>query len=336
MRITRETLLKIAKDTATQQVRARRDLVSVFLVGSLLTDDPLIGGTTDIDLIFIHDREPEAPREIVRMSPEVTLDIAHHSQADYNQPRHLRLHPWIGPAIRDSHIVFYDTQHWFEFTQASVSAQFYQPENVFGRAQQGADKARQIWLELQLNHGESAALNMYNFLQAVELSSNAVARLVGSPLTERRFLFNFPERARAINQPGLIHSLLSLIGSDLVDVALIKTWLPAWQEAYQSIQVQSVHPIRLHSDRLLYYERAIESLLSSEMPMTALWPLLSTWADIIPCLPDSPKALADWQKVCQQLHLDPDHLDEKINGLDAYLDTIEEVLDSWAKSNGIS
>ena len=54
MRITRETLLKIAKDTVTQQVRSRHDLVSVFLIGSLLTDDPLLGGTTDIDLIFIH------------------------------------------------------------------------------------------------------------------------------------------------------------------------------------------------------------------------------------------------------------------------------------------
>ncbi len=335
MRITRETLLKIAKDTVTQQVRTRHDLVSVFLIGSLLTDDPLIGGTTDIDLIFIHDRQPEIPREIVRMSPEITLDIAHHSQADYNQPRHLRLHPWIGPAIRDSHIVFYDTQHWFEFTQASVSSQFSLPENVYGRAQQGADQARQIWLEMQMNH-EQPALAIYHYLQVLELSSNAVARLAGSPLTERRFLVNFPERSRAINQPGLPHILLELIGSDLVEPGQIKTWLPAWQSAYQSMQGQGDCPIRLHAERLLYYERAIESLLSSDVPMTALWPLLTTWSEIIHCLPYNSNLLPDWQKVCQQLHLDADHLEEKINRLDGYLDTIEEILDAWAKSNGIS
>ena len=335
MRITRETLLKIAKDTVTQQVRARHDLASVFLIGSLLSDDPLLGGTTDIDLIFIHDRQPEEPREIVRMSPEITLDIAHHSQTDYNQPRHLRLHPWIGPAIRDSHIVFYDTQHWFEFTQASVSSQFYLPENVYGRAQPSAAQARQIWLGLQTNHAEPG-LDIFNYLQAVELASNAVSGLTGSPLTERRFLVNFPERARAINQAGLVRSLLDLLGADQADPDHIKAWLPAWQEAYLAIQGQSGCPIRLHSERLLYYEKALETLLSSDMPAAALWPLLYTWADIIHCLPNNPKLLADWQKVCQQLHLDLDHFEEKLSLLDTYLDTVDEILDSWAKSNGIS
>src|SRR5450759_2115162 len=105
MHITRETLLKIAKDTVTQQLSTRHDLVSIFMVGSLLTDEPLLGGTSDIDLVFIHDRQPDVEREIIRLSPEITLDIAHPPQSAYNQPRHLRLHPWIGPAIHDSHIV---------------------------------------------------------------------------------------------------------------------------------------------------------------------------------------------------------------------------------------
>jgi hypothetical protein len=335
MRITRETLLKIAKDTVTQQVRARHDLVSAFLIGSLLTEEPLLGGTTDIDLVFIHDRQPEVNREIIRLSPEISLDIAHHPQTDYNQPRRLRLNPWIGPAIRDSHIVFHDTQHWFEFTQASVTSQFYQPENVFGRASQGSERARQIWLGMQMAPGPEGR-SLLDYLRALESASNAVASLTGAPLTERRFLVNFPDRARAIDQPGLNTGLLSLIGANQIEAGLIKSWLPAWQTAYQSLQGNDRAPIRLRPDRRLYYERAIETLLASETPSTALWPLMITWAEaIFYQTADSPLQAA-WTDVCQHLHLDSAHFDEKLEALDAYLDTIEETLDSWAKSNGIS
>jgi len=335
MHITRETLLKIAKDTVTQQLSTRHDLVSIFMVGSLLTDEPLLGGTSDIDLVFIHDRQPDVEREIIRLSPEITLDIAHQPQSEYNQPRHLRLHPWIGPAIHDSHIVLYDTQHWFEFTQASVTSQFYLPENVFARAHQGIERARQIWLEMQTNPGEPGK-SLINYLKAVEAGANAAASLTGAPLTERRFLLNFPERARAINRPGLTNGLLSLIGADQIEPGQIKSWLPAWHEAYQSQSDNERRPIRLHLDRRLYYERAIEALLASEMPAAALWPLLNTWAEVdYHQSPESPTQ-KDWPGVIQSLHLGGDQFTGKLEALDAYLDTVEEILDDWAKSNGIA
>ena len=90
MRLTREALLKIARDTAAQKVRISRRILCIYLTGSLLTPDPFLGGTTDIDLIFIHDSEPIQPREIVRLTDEIHLDIGHYDQAVFHQPRHLR------------------------------------------------------------------------------------------------------------------------------------------------------------------------------------------------------------------------------------------------------
>ncbi len=54
MRITPEILQKLARDTVAQRTRSDRDVVAVYLQGSLLRDDPLLGGTADIDLFFIH------------------------------------------------------------------------------------------------------------------------------------------------------------------------------------------------------------------------------------------------------------------------------------------
>ena len=132
MRITREALLKLARNTVDLRTRLDRHLVCVYLTGSLLSNEPLLGGTTDIDLVFVHDSEPPVAREVERVSDEVHLDIAHFSQMVFQHPRSLRLDPWLGGYLIENPVVLYETQHWFEFTQASVAAQFNRPETILG------------------------------------------------------------------------------------------------------------------------------------------------------------------------------------------------------------
>jgi tRNA nucleotidyltransferase (CCA-adding enzyme) len=43
-------------------------VISIYMTGSLRRDDPLLGGTADIDLYIVHDSKPEAEREVVRLS----------------------------------------------------------------------------------------------------------------------------------------------------------------------------------------------------------------------------------------------------------------------------
>ena len=49
MRITRDSLLRIVQDTVAQRTRADRSLLAIYLCGSLLEEDFLLGGTTDLD-----------------------------------------------------------------------------------------------------------------------------------------------------------------------------------------------------------------------------------------------------------------------------------------------
>ncbi|MDZ4158456.1 MAG: hypothetical protein U1B80_01585, partial [Anaerolineaceae bacterium] len=133
MRITRELLLKLARTTAANRLLANRSVLCVYLTGSLLDDEPLLGGTADIDLIFIHDSQPPAAREVERISNEVHLDIAHLSQENFQHTRRLRTDPWFGSFLCASPIVLHDTHHWFDFIQASVCSQFHDPEYVVRR-----------------------------------------------------------------------------------------------------------------------------------------------------------------------------------------------------------
>ena len=92
MRITQELLIKFAQDYVTKQTRKPNDIVAVFLTGSVLTPEPLIGGTTDIDLVMVHKEDPAVEREVQRVSYEISLDIQHHHQSFYTFHRRLRLH----------------------------------------------------------------------------------------------------------------------------------------------------------------------------------------------------------------------------------------------------
>ena len=53
MRVTRESLIRIAKETAQERAYNDKNIIAAYLIGSLLTEDPLLGGVTDIDLVLV-------------------------------------------------------------------------------------------------------------------------------------------------------------------------------------------------------------------------------------------------------------------------------------------
>jgi hypothetical protein len=347
MRITRESLLKIAQDTAAQRVRVNRRLICIYLSGSLVSapassqspaalsiENPLLGGTTDIDLIFIHDSEPAAPREVLRLSDEVHLDIAHYSQSLFRQPRHLRLEPWLGSFICTKPVVLHDTSHWFDFTQASIFSQFYAPQNVILRARPLQEKARQLWFDLSNGPGFAQPEALVTYFKALETASNAIALLTGEPLTERRFLLHFPARAQHLQKPELSAQLIGLFFKQDLTTDQWKNWLKEWGEAYQAASAQGDRPLRLHACRMGYYQRAAESLWGDH-PAAAAWLLQRTWSQAARCLPAESPLLENWRAACNVLNLGAEHLEERLNQLDVYLDLVEETLDQWEKANGL-
>lgn len=338
MRITRESLLKAARDNADLLARQDRSILTIFLTGSLLGEEPLIGGVTDIDLFVIHHTQPLDERELVRLTDEVLLDITHQPQSLYQQPRLLRVDPWLGPAIYANPVLLHDTQHWFEFVSASERSQFTRADYALQRARPFAESARQAWLALREPAGPATkpVETLHAYLLAVESAANAVASLTAGPLPLRRLLLAFPERAAAVGMPDLYGHLLGLLGAGLAGADAVRGWIPAWTAAFDAAGALPGVSLRLHPYRKPYYERAFEALAAGEHPHTALWPLLFTWTLALRSLKDDRSHQAAWLEACQQLGLDPESREHSLAALDSFLDQVEETLDRWAAENGLS
>jgi hypothetical protein len=332
MRINQSMLLKIANDTVSKYVSTDRTLLAVYLQGSLLRDSALIGNTADIDLFFIHTTEPGIDREIIKISDEVHLDISHHTHMLYRQPRELRVHPWLGPAVYGCKIM-YDPQHFVDFVQASVRGQFYNVENVLNRVRRQARHAREIWESFNTNPRPPDPQDASLYLLALEHTANALAGLSGKNLTERRFLMDLPAIVEAVNKTGLYKGFLGLLGASALDNDSLRSWLPDWQKAYAALPDNGA-PIRLHPHRWLYYERAVDSILRSPSAQDALWPVWRTWTHALCVLPADSSHRSAWQKAGEQFGLLGAGFPERLAGLDAYLDMVEELIDSWARENG--
>lgn len=332
MRINRETLLKIAQETTVQRTRSNREIIAVYLCGSLLQEEFMLGGTADIDLVIIHNDQPPTEREIVRLSDEVHLDIAHHVQKDYRQTRTLKEHPWLGPTLNTCKVL-HDPQHFLDFTQASVRGQFDRSDHVLQRAHQQAEKARQIWISLQSSNELPGVKEIASYLRALWQAANAVASLSGQPLTERRLLLNFPTSANAVGHSGLQAGLLGLLGAPSISVEALWGCLAAWQSAFQELPSENT-PVRLHIERRLYYYKAFDAFLSSAQPQAVLWPLLRTWTQMAGLLPTDSKEYQDWLATCLQLGLAGDGFAERLAALDSYLDLVDETIEEWGRANG--
>jgi hypothetical protein len=334
MRITRDSLMKLAKAKVAEMVYKDRSLVCIYLTGSMLRDAPLLGGTIDIDLICVHRNEPPTPREIVRFTDEVHLDIAHYDQKIFQHPRTLRKDHWLGSYLCEDPIVMHVQQHWFEFLQAGVSDQFFRPENTLNRCRPQAEAARQIWLAFYSGQVKEGPQQLQQYLRAMEQAANAIACLNGSPLTERRFLLDYPARTAAIQRPGLAAGLEDLITQGDVPQDTWQTWLNAWADAFDSASEAENAPVHLHPTRKAYYLRAMEAMWT-ENPAAALWPFLWTWSRMHSLLHPGNPALETWNKITETLALSPAHMKDRLNALDAYLDMVEETLDIWQEKRGL-
>lgn len=335
MRITRDTLLKVAQDATKRQARSRPSLLAAYLTGSLLGEDFLLGGSTDVDLVFVYSMADIAGREIVRMTEDIHLDILHHDQKEYRDTRKLRVHPWMGPTLNNCKVL-YDPQHFMDFTQASVRGQFDRPDHVLERARLLADQARQIWFGFGLEEIDAGPAEVNRYLEALELSANAIAMLSGGPLADRRFLLKFRERADAVGRPGLYAGLAGLLGAPSLPPQALDDWLLPWRETYQ-LACQSLpgeDSTRLHPDRLHYYSGVFQAWLNTPQSEAILWPLLRTWTLAASHCPSDAPELNSWRRALTILGLAGQSFPGKIEALDAYLDLIDETLETWARANG--
>ncbi|MCX6035533.1 MAG: hypothetical protein NTV38_11255, partial [Chloroflexi bacterium] len=201
----------------------------------------------------------------------------------------------------------------------------------------------------------------------------AVALLTGGPLSERRFLLQFDllsksERAAAAGAAGLAAGLLGLLGGAQVDAASLSEFLTGWEkdfiEAASRNQVLAPSPVpheirddmlepglprgnrdysapsenrdysaSIAAPRLAYYKRAFEAMLAGESPQSVLWPLVHTWTLSAAVLP--PTHQSKWKAACETLGLIGEPFNERLEGLDRFLDTVEEMLENFAASQGL-
>jgi hypothetical protein len=334
VRITTQLLSKLAKEATDKGLSQYKDVVSVYLTGSVLTQEPLLGGTTDIDLVFIHKEEPPVDREIFRISYEVSLDIMHHHQSFYAFHRRLRLNPWLGYAICSHKSLLFDTDHWLEFIQASVSSQFLRPENSYERSQPFLEKARTLWFELEEPQTYKPHVWLSQFLKSVEFSSNAFASLSGPALTTRRFLLDFSSRSAQFEHHEIYPHLLSLIGINNLSKDQLVASVDVWERVLTTVGKIPNTPLNFHPARKAYYLECVKAMIESGTYEASLWPILTTWTQAMHILYEEDTYKNEWLDFCSILGLEPSQHSKLVNSLDAYLDTVEISLEKWKQTYG--
>jgi hypothetical protein len=233
-------------------------------------------------------------------------------------------------------MLLYEREKFFDFVQAALRAgfEFEGPALTLQRCRVMLSHGRQIWMDLSDAGGKAGPKEVAKYMKSLFHAGNAVAELNGPPIYERRFLLEFPARAEAAERPGMAAGLKGLVGLGAgFDPGIAKSWLKDWEEAFLAGSADpSVDP-RIHLARLNYYKKAIESMLESEAPEAALWPMMHTWTLAARELPEERNRA--WQAACQTLGLVGERFGEHVAGLDQYMDEVEMLLDEVATANGL-
>lgn len=326
MRITRELLFKHARENAAALTAKDRSIICIYVTGSLLQDDPFIGGITDIDLVCVHNRPVDTRREILRLSHDVNLDLAHYEQEEFEPARKLRNNAWIGGWFENVPVVLYDSLRWYDFTRASATAQFWRPENVASRARSYLVTARKNWNDLQDENIPQGIKRVTAYLGALRDLANGVAVISGAPVAERRLLLELPQRAAAAGLGGLFAEFVNLFTSSEVTDENFAQWMESYVLVFDALKEGKSPPVSLAPFRRTYYEKAINATYPHS-PAAAVWLLLYTWTKAAAALQRTDQPYKDWQSLCRQLQLESRDLPARLEAFDAVLDAAEEAVD---------
>jgi len=334
MRVTRDSLIRIAKETVQERAYNDKDIIAAYLTGSLLAEEPMLGGAADIDLVFVHKDKPRKGREFVKLTPDFHLDISRRAKDEFKAPRELRADPWLGYEMYDPMLLF-EREKFFDFVQASLRAgfEFEQPPLTLQRCRRLYSHGRQIWMDLAEVGNQAGPNEVKKYFKSLYHAINVIAELGGPPIQERRLLLEFPVRAEAAQQPGMSVGAFGLVGANNVDAEKIKGWLGDWRSAFTIASEKAGVDQRVHPARLNYYEKAIKSMLEGGMPHAALWPLMQTWTLAVSVLDGD--QLQFWKNACAELGLAGAGFVERVQGLDQYLDQIDILLEELAAENGV-
>lgn len=334
MRITREFLFKSARTHAAQKAYSDQSIICIYLVGSVLREEPLLNGTTDIDLICVHEGEPQKEREVIRLNDEIHLDLAHYPMKLFKQPRSLRRNAWIGGHMIEDPKLLYESKHWFEFTQASVASKFYSPETILERLRPMEEGARAAWMEMsQVNEIDLPVLSKY--VKNVETIGNVLACFSGPPLTTRRFWMDYPDRLQKIQAPAWANYLSNLFmtaaepgGSNW------ETWTSNWLETLNTVSRQQDATDPFKPCRLNYYLAAVD-VMKQSLSRGALWILLRTWLQAGAQLRSNSCLYKPLGEFLAALGFTPSEFEKKLGAMDQMLDGLEEFIDQYARQNGV-
>jgi hypothetical protein len=335
MRITKNLLLKLANDTVSRRKRSEPDLHAAYLMGSLLDDDPLLGGTTDIDLVLVHKYLAPKKRETAALTPEVSLDIYHKVQNEYDQLREFRQDARMGYPLTKNHILLYDTDHWLEYAQSCVTADFHRTDNVLARVTAYLTCARDGWRELNEITPNTPLAWLDQYLNTLTMGANAIAGLIGPPLTTRRFMLTLKQRLETLGVPEVWAGFYGLLGCAHIKDVSLEGWVDAFEGDLIELSESTTPPEHLSVPRQAYYVQGIRALANGDDPTLAVWPLLHTWLDVHLSLPKASSRIDAWDSFLAGLDLTDETSEIKTEALDVYLDNLEVLIESWAQTYGV-
>ena len=329
MRVTRNQLIEAAR----REVERRSEtngLVAAYLIGSLVHDQAVLGGAADIDLVLVHDQPTPESREILGLSDEVHLDIAHHHRQQYAQPRQLRLDPWLGPAIYDP-LPLHDPLHFFEWAQASARGQFLRADHRAARAAAFLERARRLRAAIDVQRPWVSL-----FARAGVCGANAIATLAAQPASGRRRLVLLEAAAAQAGLPEAHAALLRMLGAEAHPSPDLAGCVSAWARVFDAAGPLTAEPDLL-PERRAYYLGGFHAQLESDSPQAVLFTLLDTWERTLATLDAFGQAAEHrpaWEEARAQLGLTDELAAARLDELEAYLDRLDAFLEDWSVRSG--
>ncbi len=334
MIITKERLMNVCQSFIIKEINQDKSISGAFLTGSMLSDDPFLNGSTDIDLYLVHNNKCVFKREIVQISPEITFDIYNVSYETFEHPRDLRLNPWLGSDICYRPILLYEKSHWFELMQSSVEANFFLPDLIIKRAHAYSYEARKIWNFLNENENINNGEYSHLYYEIIKNSVNSLFVLSGKPSSNRRIIYDLEEKTKKISFENICGEIYRLLIGDKDPEPYFQYYYNAWCYYIDYFGKSGLGNIYTEYNlaRKDYFTKPVEYFWQKQL-IISLWIMGKTWSDISYIMKSYENEFFISFGMITKTNIE--FRIDRLKQLDYVLDLIDKYLDKWSLDHGI-
>jgi hypothetical protein len=268
----KERCVEIAKSEALKLAMERRNVIGVFICGSMADDKPVT--YADVDLRVIVDSELKSPTTCAIVEG-VPLEWVYMPKSKYESLEEVLNAPFLALELAKA-IILYDPTGFVETLKMNVLAAYRHRVHVIARAQKLLNAAKEMYERVKQNFETGQEVSIWDLRCIIFWTGETPPLLLNETPNHKKMFVHLKGISQQLDCPTLYPMGLETLGAEDITADEAMGFLIDTLDSIDYVNaIDQVRHFHLSSEKREYWKNGIQELIDQGYYRDSIWPMLT-------------------------------------------------------------